>query len=179
HSTRATDFMTPKTTVSGTFRDAALGLAERHPFARGLVNSGRLSRPATLDGSPLNTADVDAFTSAQRPGSSAADAPIGRPDGTTGWLLRELQGGFTLLCFGDCAAAEGLTALSRGNVPVAFKQIGPGALGDPAGKAADRYDATPSATYLIRPDQHVAGRWRRPDAARIRAALDRALALQE
>ena len=180
HSTRATDFMTPKTGASGAFRDAALSLAERHPFARGFVNSGRLSRPATLDGSPLNTADVDAFSSAHGPGSSAADAPIGHPDGTTGWLLRELQGGgFTLLCFGDGADAERLAVLAGGRVPTSIRRIGRGALADGSGKASERYDATPGTTYLIRPDQHVAGRWRRPDAAGIRAALDRALALQE
>ncbi|MGH7126588.1 MAG: FAD-dependent oxidoreductase, partial [Stellaceae bacterium] len=106
NSTRATDFMTPKTTASAAFRDAALALAERYPFARGFVNSGRLSRPAILEGSPLNTPDTDAFAPAQRPGSPAADAPIAEPGGTTGWLLRELQDGFTALCFGDEAAAS-------------------------------------------------------------------------
>ena len=37
-----------------------------------------------------------------------------------------------------------------------------------------RYDARPGTVYLIRPDQHVAGRWRSFDAARIEAALARA-----
>ncbi|HKF72804.1 MAG TPA: FAD-dependent oxidoreductase [Stellaceae bacterium] len=176
HSTRATDFMTPKTAASATFRDAALGLAERYPFARGFVNSGRLSRPATLEGSPLNTPDTDAFTPLQRPGSPAPDAAIVRPDGTKGWLLRELQEGFTALCFGDDAAAA---SVRDRRVPVAVKLVGAGGLGDSSGKAAERYDATPGTTYLIRPDQHVVGRWRRPTAAQISAALDRALAFQE
>lgn len=180
HSTRATDFMTPKTAASGAFRDAALSLAERYPFARGFVNSGRLSRPATLDASPLNTPDGDAFAPALRPGSPAADAPITRPrDGETGWLLRELQNGFTVLCFGDEGVAASVGALANGPVPVEVKRIGPDALADPSGSATQRYDARPGTLYLIRPDQHVAGRWRRPDAERIRAALDRALALQE
>src|SRR5581483_1167684 len=48
HSSRATNFMTPKPGASAAFRDAALTLAADHPFARLLVNSGRLSRPATL-----------------------------------------------------------------------------------------------------------------------------------
>lgn len=182
NSTRATDFMTPKTTASRGFRDAALELAERHPFARGFINSGRLSRPATLDGSPLNTADADAFTSTQRPGSPAADAPIVRSDGVAGWLLGELQDGrFTALCFDNSDAVASLAGLDGdgGGVPISVKRIGPGALADPSGKATERYDVTPGTIYLIRPDQHVAGRWRRPDAARIRAALERALALQE
>ena len=178
NSSRATDFMTPKTRASAAFRDAALALAERYPFARGLVNSGRLSRPATLEGSPLNTPDSDTFTPTQRPGSPAADAPISQRGGATGWLLRELRGGFTALCFGDEGAAR-LGPLENTRVPVTVRRIGAGALTDPSGKAAERYDATPGATYLIRPDQHVAGRWRRPDKAQVSAALDRALALQE
>src|SRR5207244_5303638 len=63
NSTRATDFITPKSEISRLFRDAVLELAKRHGFARTLVNSGRLSLPSTLHGSALNTADTDAFDS--------------------------------------------------------------------------------------------------------------------
>ncbi|MEP7283918.1 MAG: FAD-dependent oxidoreductase, partial [Rubrivivax sp.] len=68
-STRATDFISPKSETSRLFRDAVLTLARDCDFARALVNSGRLSLPTTLDGSPLNTADAatDAFTPALRP----------------------------------------------------------------------------------------------------------------
>jgi 3-(3-hydroxy-phenyl)propionate hydroxylase len=67
HSTRATDFITPKSAVSRLFRDAVLGLASEYPFARSLVNSGRLSKPAVLANSPLNTDDTDAFEGALVP----------------------------------------------------------------------------------------------------------------
>jgi 3-(3-hydroxy-phenyl)propionate hydroxylase len=179
HSTRATDFMTPKTAASSAFRDAALSLAERYPFARGFINSGRLSRPARLDASPLNTPDGEPFTAPMRPGSPAADAPIATASGEASWLLRELQNGFTALCFGDESVGGSVAPLANGPVPLAMKRIGPGALTDPSGGAAQRYDARPGTTYLIRPDQHVAGRWRRPDTAGIRVALGRALAFQE
>ena len=43
NSTRSTDFLTPKTTVSKAFRDAVLELASTEAFARPFVNSGRLS----------------------------------------------------------------------------------------------------------------------------------------
>jgi len=176
HSTRATDFMTPKTPASSAFRDAALALAERYSFARSLVNSGRLSRPATLDGSPLNTRDSDAFAAAMRPGSPAADAPIARCDGSASWLLRELQNGFTALCFGDDdAMLVELAPLTKGPVPLSLRRIGRGALGDPSGAARERYDATPGTLYLLRPDQHVAARWRKPDRTLVERALSRAL----
>src|SRR3546814_6032189 len=45
NSTRSTDFMTPKCEASVDFREAALALASTWPFARRLVNSGRLSLP--------------------------------------------------------------------------------------------------------------------------------------
>lgn len=162
NSTRATDFITPKSAVSRLFRDAVLQLARTQPFARKLVNSGRLSVPATLDGSPLNTPDVDTFAGAMRPGAVAADAPLA--DG--GWLLRALGPGFTLLCFGE--------------VPAWARDLpGIGVLAVPAGEATalawQRYDATPGAAYLLRPDQHVCARWRQPTAAAVLAARSRAL----
>ena len=40
---------------------------------------------------------------------------------------------------------------------------------------ADRYDMQPGTVYLIRPDQHVAARWRRFDSSKARAALARCL----
>ena len=50
-------------------------------------------------------------------------------------------------------------------------------LHDAQGLLAERYDGQPGSVYLIRPDQHVAARWRRFDAAAVRAALQRALSL--
>ena len=39
-----------------------------------------------------------------------------------------------------------------------------------------RYDGRPGTTYLIRPDQHVAARWRRLDVPALERALERASA---
>jgi 3-(3-hydroxy-phenyl)propionate hydroxylase len=165
NSTRATDFITPKSPISRLFRDAALDLARGHAFARRIVNSGRLSVPATLRETSLNTPDRDSFTGLMVPGAPAVDAPL--PGG--GWLLRQLAGnGFAALVFGSDAAA--VTAGSTGLVPVQVLHL-------PAeGVVAQRYDAQPGTVYLLRPDQHVCARWREPSAANVAAALTRALA---
>lgn len=177
HSSRATDFITPKSEVSRCFRDAVLHLARRHGFARGLVNSGRLSVPATLADSPLNTPDADAFAGAMVPGAVAADAPLAgaAAGGTPGWLLRALGGTrFVALVFGDGPAARrSLRALAAADRPLDTVRL---PLDDAHALAARRYDADDGTTYLLRPDQHVCARWRAPSADAVRMAFDRALA---
>ena len=183
NSTRATDFITPKSEVSRLFRDAVLQLAKTQPFARTLVNSGRLSVPATLHASPLNTADVqgDGFEGRMVPGAVAADAPLASSSGADepGWLLRSIGAGtFAALVFGDRDAADRSAramaeAASAADVQVVVLRV---PLDAAHALAAQRYDARAGTVYLLRPDQHVCARWRRPDASAVRAALDRALA---
>jgi len=173
-STRATDFITPKSDVSRLFRDAVLGLAKDHPFARRLVNSGRLSVPATLHGSALNTPDADRFEGAMVPGAVAADAPLARR-GRRSWLLQALGADFTLLLF-DAAPPAWTEGLALSVVCIARQGARPsgGAFEDVDGLAGARYDARPGTAYLLRPDQHVCARWRAPDASAVRGALGRA-----
>ncbi|AGU53234.1 putatiev FAD-dependent monooxygenase [Variovorax paradoxus B4] len=178
NSTRATDFITPKSEISRLFRDAVLELAKSHAFARTLVNSGRLSVPATLRTSALNTPDADAFEGGMVPGAVAADAPVIRADGKAGWLLQEAgKGTFTALVFGDGetadrAARAAAEAGAAAGVPVATVRI---PIDEAHALAARRYGARPGTVYLLRPDQHVCGRWRQADTGLVRAALDRAL----
>jgi 3-(3-hydroxy-phenyl)propionate hydroxylase len=172
-STRATDFITPKSAISRVFRDAVLSLARRHPFARALVNSGRLSVPAVLAGSPLNTPDEEPFEGKTVPGAVAADAPVDGPRG--GWLLEHLGRDFSLLTFGRAVDDATAAALAERPVPVRVVQIGgAGGMRDVEGLAAARYDAREGTCYLVRPDQHVCARWRRFDRAKLEAALARA-----
>ncbi len=190
HSTRATDFITPKSDISRVFRDAVLELAKHHAFARTLVNSGRLSLPATLHGSVLNTPDADAFEGCMVPGAAAADAPVLRADKSAGWLLRELGDGFTALV-ADGAHVDALAAELRSGAesvaPLRIVRVAAAdsnlptsthaTLVDRDGLVAQRYDLQPGTVYLLRPDQHVCARWRKASAALLKAALQRALAL--
>ena len=186
NSTRSTDFITPKSNTSKTFRNAVLELAAKYPFARALVNSGRLSVPSWLATSSLNTPDGDAFQGNMIPGAPMADAPV--QAGGDGWLLHELGNRFQALHYVedagalDAATAQSLTELNAGAIPVepiivARKGQAPGGLKtliDAKGCIAQRYDLQPGTTYLARPDQHVAGRWRALDATKIKAAVARA-----
>jgi 3-(3-hydroxy-phenyl)propionate hydroxylase len=161
NSTRATDFITPKTPVSKMFRNAVLTLAETLPFARTIVNSGRLSVPCTYDGSALNGPDHPEMPARTRPGSPCPDAPVGQ-----GWLLSHLGQGFTVLTIGldapESVMAHGLT------VPRLALEATP--------ELAARYlGGAKGAVYLIRPDQHVAARWDHYEADAVAAAIARAL----
>ena len=187
NSTRSTDFITPKSTTSKVFRNAVLQLAAKYPFARALVNSGRLSVPSWLATSSLNTPDDDVFEGQMIPGAPLADAPI-EAAGQPGWLLHQLGNRFQLLHYVDDAstldektalalaqlaqaaiAIEAIIVAPRGQAPAGLKT-----LIDTDGCIAERYDLRPGTTYLVRPDQHVAARWRALDASKIKAALARA-----
>jgi len=184
NSTRSTDFITPKSAVSKTFRNAVLELAEHHPFARALVNSGRLSVPSWLADSSLNTPDESAFAGRMIPGAPMDDAPLA--DGS--WLLQHLGNRFQALHYvEDAGALDAATAKALGELafkgiavePIVVAQKGQAPAGlktliDAKGRAAERYDLKPGTTYLARPDQHVAARWRQFDAIKLQSALARA-----
>jgi 3-(3-hydroxy-phenyl)propionate hydroxylase len=177
NSTRSTDFITPKSAVSKLFRDAVLQLAKDQPFARKLVNSGRLSTPSTYVDSVLNTADSERFGGCMCLGAPAADAPLAL-DGAPAWLLRQTGNGFTGIYFAGSAHEAG--EFAREALPVRTLVVapqgqgGPGIFEDIEGVFATRYDATPGSFYLLRPDQHLCARWRGVDAQAVRAAVARA-----
>jgi 3-(3-hydroxy-phenyl)propionate hydroxylase len=189
NSTRATDFITPKSAVSRCFRDATLRLARDHEFARRLVNSGRLSRPATLVDSILNTPDHDAFGGGMVPGAPIEDAPV-MLEGKARWLTELTGNAFIGMVFHDpgqpaAAALSALQSLAAGPIPVRPVVVvardaapvdlpGVTVIQDTEGLLAQRYDMRPGTCYLIRPDQHVCGRWRALDAAAVGHALLRA-----
>ncbi|WP_416560019.1 FAD-dependent oxidoreductase [Limnohabitans sp. yimb22184] len=196
NSTRSTDFITPKSRTSKTFRNQVLALAKHYPFARKLVNSGRLSMPSFLTESVLNTPDTDAFEGQMVPGAPMDDAPV-QVDGQDAWLLDQVGKGFQVLLFVDAApspevlvhlASCGSAPLRAHAQPVQATPLivattplnipGVKVIVDTQGLVAKRYDARPGTTYLLRPDQHVVARWRTLDTHAVQAALAGALGSQ-
>ena len=188
NSTRSTDFITPKGNTSTLFRNAVLALARDLPFARKLVNSGRLSVPSFLTTSLLNTADSEPFEGNLLPGAPMEDAPV-EVGGTAGWLVDQVGGRFQLVYFCDDPSAmsmrlqDQLQGLSKLSVPVDVLVVARrpgicpfGVVIDHDGLAFQRYDARSGTAYLVRPDQHIAARWREAEVSSILAALDRATA---
>lgn len=158
NSTRSTDFLTPKSAVSSAFRDAVLDLASRTEFARSFVNSGRLSTAVSYPDSPLNTPDGDEWDGGVAPGSPALDAPLGES-----WLLENLGGRFVLL-------GNGLPEAMAADVACIDLATMSG-----TELAVDRFNLTPGAAYLIRPDQYVAARFRHATRQKIAGARARAM----
>ncbi len=152
HSTRATDFISPKSRLSQRLRRAVLDLAAEHAFAQAMVNSGRLSLPTAIAESALVTLDASAWDAGPPPGSPAPDAPL-----PGGWLSESLGRGFVLLSADDHAGLP--CPVLRGEGEVYARRYGRG-------------------SYLIRPDGVVAARWPQPDAAGVTAALQRALGVR-
>ncbi len=140
NSTRSTDFISPKSPIALSFRNAALELAETLPFARRMVNSGRLSTPTIADDSPANTADLETIVTgavvaggvaagdadavvnreasafaarSMRPGAPSVDAPLLSADGQPQWWLNCIGGKFDLLIFTGPASADSIALTDR------------------------------------------------------------------
>ncbi len=168
HSTRSTDFIAPRTAQERVLRNAVLQLAPHAPFARRMVNSGRLSVASEYD-SLLSTADEEAFGGSARLGLPVPDAPLEDREGRKRFLLQSLSGEFELLYFKDGG---------RPNIPegVRLTVIGEDLI-DREGIFAERFDATPGSAFLLRPDHHLCARMRRYDDNRVRTALAHAKGL--
>lgn len=166
HSTRSTDFIAPRSAQELRFRDATLALAGNADFAKRMVNSGRLSAATTYE-TPLSTPDRESWGGAACLGAPVSDAPLLDRAGRPVWLLEALGGEATLIQIangGDLRPAPlpGLKRLVIGKD-----------LHDQEGCFSRRLDATPGAVYVVRPDQHLAARWRALDLDLLEAAVRR------
>jgi len=73
--------------------------------------------------------------------------------------------------FGDAPVAS----VENGGISARVLRVGTDIV-DAKGVLGARYDGQPGTTYLLRPDQHVAARWRSFDSSKISRALARATA---
>lgn len=138
NSSRATNFMTPKSSTEALFRAEVLRLAQDHPFAQKMINSGRLSQPCQLDfgvAHPLV-------------GRPVIDAPLQSEDGAT-WLVDVLPPTFCLLKVGPHPMP---VLQSMGQIGIGHSATYP-CYEDAQGFATERYGT--DSTYLLRPDGHI------------------------
>ena len=169
NSARTTTFMTPKSAADRRFRDGVLALSPDLPFARALLNAGRLSRPCSLADLPLQGEGVAV-------GLACPDAPV-RIGGRPGWLLAQLGCGFTVMTFSGVGARPDASALARLRPACRLLVVSDdGDVADAEGLVALRYGANVGSTFLIRPDQHVAARFESFDPSALAEALARATA---
>ena len=162
NSSRATNFMTPKSPMETIFRNQVLALAGRYPFAQKLINSGRLSVPCALPIPHGQLNDVGLVPV----GVNVPDAPLQGGD----WLIHHVQGEFTLL---------GIGAISLPKIP-SLRRVGINhhdesyACFQASGDAlVQRYGD--AMIYLLRPDGHVAASFTEPDVDALTRAYQHAL----
>lgn len=152
-TTRTARFMTPRSKMEDVLRSSVLRLAKDMPFARKLVNSGRLSTPHLL--TPYSLQTPSALPEGLKPGFPCPDAPL-----SDKWLLNKFGNEFCLLTCGFAPEKKlsGIEYITLDKTDeAAFSRYGKG------------------MTYLIRPDQHIAAKFSGYDQNEIQHALKRAL----
>ncbi|HYF19835.1 MAG TPA: FAD-dependent monooxygenase [Ramlibacter sp.] len=174
---RTARFLRPADGIEKVFRSAAVGLARQYPFARQLVNTGRMAVANTYTRSSVCE---------ETGGQSVQNVSFQWPDGSKGAvndLLQWADGRLLLLVFGD----PGRTGLARlrelaQSAPVCCVQVlgaegRPGAVEhvrDPQGHLQGACHVFGHAWALVRPDAYVAATGESVDA-RVVEAIARAL----
>ena len=168
NATKSTRFMTPPTRGWRLAREAALSLSLRHEFPRGLANP-RQMQPYTYSESPLTpyTGRDAEFAGGPPCGSAAPNARLA--DGSH--LLDRAGNGLTAILFCEekltaeqAALLAQLRRIDRRFAPLLVISHGSASeaktIADSDGEIARLFAAAPGTLYLLRPDLHIAGRWK-------------------
>lgn len=177
---RTARFLRPADGIERRFRQATLALARRHPFARQLVNTGRMAVANTYTQSPA---------CGKSGGQSVQNVAIEWADGSTGTLndlVRWAAGRLLLLVFGDMDAEpiRRVQELARMAPLVAVQVLPAGAraravehVRDPKGHLQGACHVFGHAWALVRPDAYLADTGETVDTQLV-AAVERALGLR-
>lgn len=175
---RSTEFMSPPSRGFDLLREAALSLSGVHRGIAQLINP-RQTQAVRYDHSPLSSADGDALPAGPLPGEAMPEQQLAQ-----GHLTDRIGARFTLLVLQPTHGAaielpaDDIARAQEGPLPFALCTI---AAEGPADAHADArvfeaLGAREGAVYLLRPDGHVAARWRHLSAGALPRALERAAA---
>jgi 3-(3-hydroxy-phenyl)propionate hydroxylase len=182
---RTARFLRPADGSERLFRQAAIGLAKQYPFARSLINTGRMAVA-----NPYSQSSACTYATGSAAGQSVQNVPFQWADGTPGQvndLLNWAQGDLLVLVFGDLAPAA-LQRLRRLclDAPVRSVQV----LGtdgvpaqalehvrDPNGHLQGACHVFGHAWALVRPDGYLAATGETINA-RLVTAIERSLGLR-
>jgi 3-(3-hydroxy-phenyl)propionate hydroxylase len=156
NASKSTRFMTPPTRGWRLAREAALSLSLRHDFPKGLANP-RQMQPYTYSASPL-TPHAERDQDFHAGPSSGAAAPNSRlADGS--YLLDHAGDGYMAIVFVADKPTSKLNDLID-EMSLLHKRFKPLFITLGTSEADDVYDASEGTIYLLRPDFHIAGRWK-------------------
>jgi 3-(3-hydroxy-phenyl)propionate hydroxylase len=188
HGMKSTEFMAPPSFAFELMRDAALGLAVKHPGVRSLVNP-RQTQAMVYSGSPLNRFPERAteFKAGPVLGAVVREYPVTiveRGEAKEAHLTDLVAPRFTAFYFTDDGSVSADLAsieTDLGALKIPFKLIPITrhlhlntdrlAGWDHTGRIFTRYDACHGSLYLLRPDGHVMARWREAVASEVMQAV--------
>lgn len=181
---RTARFLRPADGVERLFRHAAIGLAKKHPFARTLMNTGRMAVA-----NPYSRSRACSYAEGSAAGQSVQNVALRWANGSTGFvndLLNWASGDLLLLAFGPLGRAD-LQRLKTlaGGAPLRAVQVPTGReraqasehVRDPEGHLLAACQLPDPGWALVRPDGYLAATGERIDG-RLVAALERSLGLR-
>ena len=176
---RTARFLRPADGAERVFRTAVIGLARQYPFARQLVNTGRMAVANSYSHSPV---------CARSGGVSVQNVWLHWADGSTGCvndLLAWANGHLLLLVFGDLTlqSCQRLASLTESTPVRAVQVLGAGghaqvreAVRDPHGHVQGACHVFGHAWALVRPDAYLAATGEAVDGSLV-GAVEQALGL--
>jgi 3-(3-hydroxy-phenyl)propionate hydroxylase len=171
-ASRTARFLAPQSEGERALRRAALDLARDYPFARPLVNTGRMSVANPYPESPA----------VEGAGWSLPNVPLTMPDGSRSDLVTLARStGTTFLGILYAPTREddacGIASLEAKGLPFRFLVCGAGGLGDPSGQLAEVLRVAAGGFALIRPDLYLAALVPNANESNVRRVLSKALCL--